>query len=89
MCVCAKMMNGMASSSSGGSSSSSLTKTATAGSYSRGGTVTLWPNPVPLECGIIRTLDKDKPSSSSAVKHGGQRFPTGVSLVVSAPAESG
>ena len=48
------------------------------GSRSRGGTIQLWPNPVPFECGIIHMLEKQV--SRAPAKNGCQRFPVTVSF---------
>lgn len=57
------------------------------GSRPRGleGGTHLWPNPVPLECGVIRLLEKQrsKHGSPSAGGAGGQKFPTNVSWLAS------
>lgn len=52
------------------------------GSRSRGSggsTIHLWPNPVPLECGVIRLLP-EKQTTAKRGAGGGQKFPPSVSL---------
>lgn len=52
------------------------------GSRPRGGgssTAQLWPNPVPLECGVIRLPEKLSTAKLGHTASGGQKFPINVS----------